>query len=86
MLRPSFSSLPSVTTVSMSATIAITANGQRHEIPSGQTLDSFLESVGQKPKLVVVERNGHALTPSEARAAVLAHGDVLEIVRIVAGG
>ena len=70
----------------MSSTITITANGQRHEVSSGQSLDAFLESVRQKPKLVVVERNGHALTPGEARQAVLAHGDVLEIVRIVAGG
>lgn len=70
----------------MSSTITITANGQRQEVSAGQTLDAFLESVGQKPKLVVVERNGQALTPSEARATVVVHGDVLEIVRIVAGG
>jgi thiamine biosynthesis protein ThiS len=35
---------------------------------------------------VVVERNGRALTPGDARSTVLADGDVLEIVRIVAGG
>ena len=70
----------------MPSTIAITANGRRHDVPAGQTLDAFLESVGQKPKLVVVERNGQALTPGEARAAILVDGDVLEIVRIVAGG
>jgi thiamine biosynthesis protein ThiS len=66
--------------------IAITANGHRYEVPAGQRLDAFLESVGQQPKQVVVERNGRALTPGEARAATLAEGDVLEIVRIVAGG
>ncbi len=70
----------------MSSTIAITANGRLYDVPAGQTLDGFLESVGQKPKLVVVERNGRALTPGEARTAILADGDVLEIVRIVAGG
>lgn len=66
--------------------ISITANGRRYEVPAGQSLDAFLESLGQKPRLVVVERNGRALTPAEARAATLAAGDVLEIVRIVAGG
>jgi len=70
----------------MSSRISITANGQRYDAPVGQALDAFLESVGQKPRLVVVERNGQALTPGEARAATLSDGDVLEIVRIVAGG
>jgi sulfur carrier protein len=70
----------------MPATIAITANGRRYDVPSDQSLDAFLESVGQQPRQVVVERNGRALTPGEARAAKLADGDVLEIVRIVAGG
>lgn len=70
----------------MSASISITANGKRHDIPAGQRLDEFLLSVGLQPKLVVVERNGLALTPGEARSASLAAGDVLEIVRIVAGG
>lgn len=70
----------------MSATISITANGKRHDIPTHQPLDEFLIGVGLQPRLVVVERNGIALTPGEARKAVLAPGDVLEIVRIVAGG
>lgn len=70
----------------MSATITITANGQSHAVPAGQTLEAFLASVGQKLKLVVVEKNRQALTPNEARQTVLQNGDVLEIVRIVAGG
>jgi sulfur carrier protein len=71
---------------SMRSTIAITANGRRHELPAGQTLDAFLASLGQQPKQVVVEHNGEALTPNEARATTLTDGDILEIVRIVAGG
>jgi thiamine biosynthesis protein ThiS len=70
----------------MTATIAITANGKRHDVPAGQRLDDFLLAVGLQPRLVVVERNGLALTPGEARSATLEAGDVLEIVRIVAGG
>ncbi len=80
------SMLSVVKTLPMSATIAIRANGNRYHVPTGQTLDAFLESVGQEPKQVVIERNGQALTPGEARQAVLKDGDVLEIVRIVAGG
>jgi thiamine biosynthesis protein ThiS len=70
----------------MPVTITITANGKTFDVPAGHALDAFLESVGQKPKQVVVERNGHALTPGEARTTILADGDILEIVRIVAGG
>ena len=43
-------------------------------------------SLGLKMDRVVVERNGQALTPEEARRTLLADGDRLEIVRIVAGG
>ena len=70
----------------MGASITITANGRHYDIPAAQRLDDFLQSLGLQPKFVVVERNGTALTPAEARSTVLAPDDVLEIVRIVAGG
>lgn len=70
----------------MNGTISVTANGRNYDVPAGQTLDTFLESIGQTPRLVVVERNQQALTPGEARQSTLENGDVLEIVRIVAGG
>lgn len=64
----------------------ITANGKTHEVPEGQTLPDFIETLGLAPERVVVERNREALTPAEARKVTLTKGDVLEIVRIVAGG
>jgi len=67
-------------------TMTITANGQKHEIPEALPLPEFIESLGLAMGRVVIERNREALTPSEARATQLADGDVLEIVRIVAGG
>lgn len=70
----------------MADDISVTANGRNYRIPVEQTLDAFLESLGQQPRQVVVERNRQALTPGEARQSVLNDGDVLEIVRIVAGG
>ncbi|MGH8016709.1 MAG: sulfur carrier protein ThiS [Opitutaceae bacterium] len=66
--------------------ITITANGSLYEVPARQPLDAFIESLGLVPKQVVVERNRTALTPLEARQTLLNDGDVLEIVRIVAGG
>lgn len=70
----------------MSDTITITANGKPYRIAPAQRLDEFLASVGLQPRQVIVERNGTALTPGEAREATLSANDVLEIVRIVAGG
>ena len=49
-------------------------------------MPEFLESSDLESDRVVIERNGIALTPREARKVVLEHGDCLEIVRIVAGG
>ncbi len=66
--------------------IEITANGETFSIDAGTSLPDFLAGRGQAPERVVVERNGEALTQSEAKAATLENGDVLEIVRIVAGG
>ncbi len=64
----------------------VTVNGVPRELPEAMTLPSLLESLGLRPGNVVVERNGEALTPGEARTTVLADGDRLEIVRAVAGG
>ncbi len=64
----------------------ITANGDAFTLNEKTTLQTFVEDRGLALERVVVERNGQALTPGEAREAVLADGDKLEIVRIVAGG
>ncbi|GHB97008.1 sulfur carrier protein ThiS [Cerasicoccus arenae] len=66
--------------------IKITANGETFSIAEALPLPDFLAERGQAPERVIVERNGEALTQSETKAATLAQGDVLEIVRIVAGG
>jgi len=66
--------------------IEITANGETFSLKPATSLQDFLAERGQAPERVVVERNGEALPPSEARSATLADGDTLEIVRIVAGG
>ena len=64
----------------------ITANGQSFEIEEGASIARFLESIGEKPGLVIVELNKEALSPSEADSTVLNEGDRLEVVQIVAGG
>ena len=64
----------------------IKANGQDFELETGTSLPDFLESIGLKVGLVVVERNKQALSPSEAKHVTLENHDTLEIVKIVAGG
>ncbi|MBK1880076.1 sulfur carrier protein ThiS [Pelagicoccus mobilis] len=66
--------------------MTITANGQSFDLESGTTLPAFLESIGHKVGLVIVERNKQALSPSEAADVTLEDGDTLEVVKIVAGG
>lgn len=64
----------------------LTVNGAAQEVPDGMSLAGLVESLGLVVGSVVVELNGTALLRSEARAASLSDGDVLELVRAVAGG
>jgi len=66
--------------------IRVRANGEDCEIAFGTSLPEFLKSRGQALQRVVVELNGNALSPLEAKGVILNNGDKLEIVRIVAGG
>jgi len=66
--------------------IRVRANGEDFELSLGATLEGFLKERGQAIGRVVVERNGEALSPAEAKTVVLCDRDRLEIVRIVAGG
>ncbi len=64
----------------------VRVNGSSRTLPDGMTLPELLTSLGLGTGWVVVERNGVALLRSETERTVLADGDVLEIVRAVAGG
>jgi sulfur carrier protein len=66
--------------------VHVRVNGAGRDLPDGTTLPALLADLGLGTGWVVVERNGTALLRSEADRTVLADGDVLEIVRAVAGG
>jgi sulfur carrier protein len=64
----------------------VTVNGDVREVAEGTSVAALVESIGLQVGSVVVEHNGTALLRSEVAAAVLADGDVLELVKAVAGG
>jgi sulfur carrier protein len=68
------------------ATMTVLVNGAAREVPEGMTLPALLAELGLGVGWVVVELNGIALLRKEIEGAVLTAGDVLEIVRAVAGG
>lgn len=64
----------------------VRVNGEDRAYDDGTTVPQLLADLGLALGSVVVERNGVALVRSEAAGTVLADGDVLELVRAVAGG
>lgn len=66
--------------------IEIFANGESFNLEKGTSLPDFLESLNLDIDRVVVELNKGALSPTEAMTIELRRGDILEIVKIVAGG
>ena len=64
----------------------VTVNGQTTDVPAGTTMTALIEDLGLVVGSVVVEHNGTALLRSEVEAAALSDGDVVELVRAVAGG
>lgn len=66
--------------------VTIQLNGQPREIPHGGSVAALLDALGFSGVPVLVECNGTALFPRDFAATSLQEGDVLEIIRIVAGG
>lgn len=66
--------------------VRVKANGEWVEVVLPLTLERFLEGQGLLPRSVVVEQNGEAVAPSEFGSREVREGDVLEVVKIVAGG
>jgi sulfur carrier protein len=64
----------------------VRVNGAHKDLPPGTTVTALLDDLGLAVGSVVVEHNGTALLRSEVQAAQLSDGDVIELVRAVAGG
>jgi thiamine biosynthesis protein ThiS len=66
--------------------IQVTVNGKPVSTRPGIPVPDLLQSLDMNPERVIVEWNGMAKTREESAKIELAGGDVLEVVRIVAGG
>jgi thiamine biosynthesis protein ThiS len=65
----------------------ITLNGRKEALPAGAvSLPSLLARHALQGRPVLVEINGYALLATEQKEWLLAAGDVVEIIKIVAGG
>ena len=68
------------------ALITVTANGKPVTLRDAATVGDLLAELGWSNRTVAVEHNGEALIRSEHPTVTLREGDVLEIVKAVAGG
>jgi sulfur carrier protein len=66
--------------------LKLTVNGEAHDVPSGITVRGLLERLELTRGPVAVERNGDVVPRAEHEGAVLADGDVIEVVHFVGGG
>ncbi len=64
----------------------IQINGELREVSGGGTVEEVLSRLGIPLRAVLVEHNGTALHRKEWSERVVNEGDVLELIRIVAGG
>ena len=68
------------------ATLHVQVNGSPRELSEGITVTGLVELLGLGTGWVVVERNGEPVDRSAMATTTLADGDVVEVVRAVAGG
>jgi sulfur carrier protein len=66
--------------------VHVVANGAGVELPAGATVADLLERLGMSGRWVLVERNGEPVSRRALTTTALAEGDLLEVVRAVAGG
>ena len=64
----------------------ITVNGEAREIARARNVSELVGELGLPAPATLVEHNGLALRRDEWPARTLTEGDIVELVRIVAGG
>jgi thiamine biosynthesis protein ThiS len=64
----------------------ISVNGEEADTRGAQNVAELIDRYEMPPRAVLIEHNGVALHHREWRERVLAEGDRIEIIRVVAGG
>jgi sulfur carrier protein len=64
----------------------ITVNGEARDVARARNIAELIEELGLPAPATLVEHNGLALRREEWSERTLAEGDIVELVRIVAGG
>ena len=64
----------------------IRVNGRPRDVPDGSTVADLVNLLGLQPRRIAVERNKRLVRRAVYAEALLADGDVLEIVTLVGGG
>lgn len=65
----------------------VTINGQSQDLPDEAiSLSSLVERLGFGAIPVLIEHNGEAIFHREFDAQQVAEGDIIEVIRMVAGG
>jgi sulfur carrier protein len=64
----------------------ITVNGEARDIARARYVSELVEELGLPAPATLVEHNGLALRREEWPGRTLSEGDIVELVRIVAGG
>lgn len=70
----------------VSASFAVTVNGESRPVAEGTTLRGLLEQLDLDPRAVVVEHNRRIVRRDGLAETALAAGDVIELVHFVGGG
>lgn len=64
----------------------LAVNGQEREVPEALTARGLLDLLGLRAEVVVVERNEEVIARARLAEVVLAPGDRIEIIQMIAGG
>ncbi len=66
--------------------MTISLNGEGVDARGAQTIEELVERYQLPPKTILIEHNGLALHRQEWPQRLLAEGDCIEFIRVVAGG
>ena len=70
----------------MNASISITVNGEKKEVPGGLSVAALLAFLSLPPERVAIERNLDILPRAHWQETSVQAGDRFEIVHFVGGG